>query len=132
MEGENKQEFEQEEAMVTKTGADNISARKVDIHQGWANVVQATQDVNIRQGAARQIRAQNITVRQGAAVTVDADTVHMVQGAAGLVRTGDAHLGPGSTSAAILADTVRIEQGGSQFILARDSADLDQMQPVSW
>lgn len=124
--GENKQEFEQEEAVVKQTAAGNVSAERVEIRQGYANTVHASKDVLIRQGGAREIRAQTATLRQGCALTIDAENVQMVQGGAGLVRTGEAEMGPGSTSVAVLADTVKLEQSGTQFMLARDSVEMDQ------
>lgn len=123
---ESKQEFEQEEATVAQEHVGAVTARTVEIHQGCADVVQASQDVVIRQGAAKEVHAQDVTIRQGAAVTVDADSVNIVQGAAVIVRTSDAHLGPGTTTAAVLADTVKMDQAAAQFILARDSVEMDQ------
>jgi hypothetical protein len=124
--GENKPEFEQEEANVRQTSVGNISAQRVEIHQGYATHVQASHDVTIRQGGAKEVRAQSVTIRQGVGVTVDADNVQMVQGAAGLVRASDAHVGPGSSSAAVVADTVKLEQSATKFVLARDSVEMDQ------
>ena len=123
---ENTQELEQEQEAPNPSSTEHISAQTVHLHRATANIIHADKDVTIRQGGAKEVRAQEVTIRQGGAVSIDADTVHMVQGGAGLVRCGDAHLGPGSTSAAILADTVKLEQSGAQFILARDSVEMDQ------
>ncbi len=123
---ENKQEIEQHEETVEQEHLGTVAARIVEIHQGYADVVQASQDVVIRQGAAKEIHAQDVTIRQGAAVTVDADSVNIVEGAAAIVRTSDAHLGPGTTTGAVLADTVKMDQAGAQFMLARDSVEMDQ------
>jgi len=123
---ESKQEFEQQEATVEQEHVGAVTARKVAMHQAYAEVVQASQDVIIRQGAAKEVHAQDVTIRQGAVVTVDADSVHMVQGGAAIVRTSDAHLGPGTVTGAVLADTVKMEQASAQFMLARDSVEMDQ------
>jgi hypothetical protein len=126
MADENKQEFEQEEAVVKQTNVEHVSARTVEIHQAAANMVHADENVTIRQGGAKDIRAKEVSVRQGAVMTIDAENVTMAQGGALLVRTGEAHLSAGTTSAAILGDTVRMEMAGAQFMLARDSVEMDQ------
>jgi hypothetical protein len=123
---ESKQEFEQEEATLDQEHVGAVKAHTVEIHQGYADLVQASGDVVIRQGGAKEVHAQEMTIRQGGAVTVDADSVSMVQGGAVIVRTSDADLGPGTTTAAVLADTVKMEQAAAQFMLARDSVEMDQ------
>jgi hypothetical protein len=123
---ENTQEFEQEQATLQSASEEHISARTVQLKQSQANIVHADESVAIEQGAAKEVRAQEVSIRQGAAVSVDADHVEMVQGVAGIVRCGDARLGPGTRAAAVLADNVKMEQAGAQFMLARDTVDMDQ------
>jgi hypothetical protein len=120
------QEFGQEQATVAHGTGGQESAQTVFIHQATADVVQAKGDVVIRQGAAKEVRAQTVTIRQGAVVTVDADEVQVSQGGIGLLRANEARLGPGCTSAAIIADSVNLDQAASQFMLVRDSVEMDQ------
>jgi cytoskeletal protein CcmA (bactofilin family) len=123
---ENAQQVEQEQATDKPATADDVSAQTVEIHRAVAGVVHADRDVIIRQGGAREIHAQEVTVRQGGAVQINAERVKMTQGAAVLVRGADVSLGAGSSSAAIIADTVKLDQAGAQFILARDNVEMDQ------
>ena len=122
---ENAQELEQAQT-IEHTSTEHVSARSVQLHQASANIIHADKDVTIRQGVAKEIRAQDVTIRQGGAITIDADNVHLTQGAVGLVRAGDAELGPGSSSVAVLADSVHLDQASAQFVMARDSVELDQ------
>jgi hypothetical protein len=123
---ENKQPFEQEQAMDAEAAPASAPLHDVEVQRTMADSIRTTQSVTIRQGGAKEIRAQDVSIRQGIAGSVDADSVEMVQVGVGLVRAGDAHLGPGASAAAVLADSVRLEQSGAQFILARDSLEMDQ------
>jgi hypothetical protein len=123
---ETTQEFTQEQAVVEQTNAANISARTVEMHRATADAIHAEKSVTIRQGAAKEIRAHEVSIRQGAVLTLDADGVTITQGGAGLVRSAETNLGPGSTSAAIIADTVSLDQAAAQFVLARDTVEMDQ------
>jgi len=123
---ENTEEFAQEEATVSQEKVGAISARMVSMHRSVAGVVRAEKDVTIRQGAAREVRAHDVAIRQGAVMTLDAERVQMTQGAAMLVRSSEANLGPGTRNVAVIADNIKLDQSAAQFLLARDSASLDQ------
>lgn len=117
--------FEQERLRVARQSAGNVSARTVEINQGAADSVQAT-DVTVRMGGVRDVRGQIVSIRQGAAVIINSERVDVVQGAVGLVRSSEASLGPGTSSGAVLADNVKMEQAAAQLMLARENVEMQQ------
>jgi hypothetical protein len=114
-----------EELPVEEEPNTEFAQQEARLSQGYTEQVSA-QSVEMRQAGARSVRARTVTIRQGGVVTVDADSVEVQQGAVGLVRAGEARLGLGTRSMAILADSVSLDQGMSQIILTRDSADVRQ------
>jgi hypothetical protein len=97
------------------SGADNV-----DIRNGGARDVDAT-TVSITQGGARDIEATTVTLTQGGAASIRADEVHASSSGIGFVRADRLTLRQGGTAFAVVADEATVDPEASVFLLIAGS-----------
>ncbi len=111
--------------------ADLRDRDNVDIRNGGARDIDAT-TVSITQGGARDIDATTVTINQGGAARIRADELNVSQGGIGFARADHLTLEEGGTAFAVIADNVTLDPEASVFLLIAGSTKGDVRPVMDW
>ena len=81
--------------------------------------------VVIKQGGAGQVEAREVRITQGGAGQVRADRVSIFMGGVGFARAGELELGAEANAFIVVADEVKLEDGGRVVLLLARRASGD-------
>lgn len=119
-------------AAADPTAAAEVRAGdNVDIRNGGARDIDAT-TVSITQGGARDIDATTVTINQGGAARIRADELNVSQGGVGFARVEHLTLQEGGTAFAVIADNATLDPETSVFLLIAGSTRGDVRPFMDW
>jgi hypothetical protein len=113
------------------SAADVSGAENVDIRNGGARDIDAT-TVSITQGGARDIDATTVTINQGGAANVRAEQVTVSQGGIAFARGDNVTLQQGGSAFAVIADQADLDPESSVFLLVAGTTNGDVRPVVDW
>ncbi len=113
-----------EQEVLGEVEPGDVQAESVNITQGSAQNVEA-QSVIVNQGGIAHVDADEVSVRQGGVGYARAEAIDVTQGGVGLAQAEEVTIMAGGAVAVVGAD-VTIDAGGAQWVLARNSVDLEQ------
>ncbi len=119
-------EIDNDESSADVHGADNV-----EIKNGGARDIDAT-NVSITQGGARDIEATTVTINQGGAARISADELTISQGGVGIARTEHLTIQEGGNAFAVLADKATLDPETSVFLLIAGSTSGDVRPVLDW
>jgi hypothetical protein len=124
LQNENVNDVSAREVVLRSVSARDIKAEVVAVTQGGVNAIDA-KSVSVTQGGVVQASAGELSLKQGGIVKAEADEIEVTQGGIAFAQAEQIELEAGG-AVALLGTDIHVEAGGAQWMLARESIQVQQ------